>query len=133
MSQFFLAITFSIVAFAAPIASARAADEQSLTAEMEHELAAMECPGAIVGIAVGSNTPEVYLLGVADVDTKKPMQRDFHMRIASVSKPFLGTAILLLADEGKLSLDDPVAKYVDGVPAGDKITIRQLANNTSGL
>ncbi len=93
----------------------------------------MECPGALIGIAIGDKKPTVYTLGVADVDTKKPMERDFHMRIASVSKPFLGTAILLLADEGKLSLDDPVAKYVDGVPAGDKITIRQLANNTSGL
>ncbi len=113
--------------------SVRAADDSKLVEECRHELAEMECPGALVGIAVGDKEPVVYTLGVADVDTKKPMQRDFHMRIASVSKPFLGTAILLLADDGKLSLDDPVAKYVDGVPAGDKITIRQLANNTSGL
>ena len=115
------------------VASVRAADDAKLVEECTHELAEMECPGALIGIAVGDQQPVIYTLGVADVDTKKPMQRDFHMRIASVSKPFLGTAILLLADEGKLSLDDPVSKYVEGVPAGDKITIRQLANNTSGL
>lgn len=107
--------------------------DNKLQEALQHELAEMECPGAVVGIVKGASEPEVYVLGVADVDSKKPMQRDFHMRIASVTKPFVGTAVLMLADEGKLALDDPVSKYVDGVPEGDKITIRQLASNMSGL
>lgn len=123
--------TFWIVICLAMGGSARA--EGDLVAALETELTSMDCPGAVVGVAKGSEPPKVYVLGVADVDAKTPMQRDSHMRIASVTKLFLGTSVLLLADEGKLSLDDPISKYVDGVPEGDKITLRQLANNTSGL
>jgi D-alanyl-D-alanine carboxypeptidase len=97
------------------------------------ELQAMACPGALVGISVGASSPEVYILGVADEKTKTPMRREFHMRIGSVTKLFVGTAILQLADDRKLSLDDSIAKYVAGVPNGDKITLRQLGNHTSGL
>ncbi len=52
--------------------------------------------------------------------------------IASISKQFTATAILLLADEGKLSLDDKVGKYLPGLTDADKITIRQLLSHTSG-
>ena len=54
-------------------------------------------------------------------------------QIASNSKQFTAMALILLRDEGKLSLDDPVSKYVPGVTDGDKITIRQLISHTSGL
>ncbi|WP_287977033.1 serine hydrolase domain-containing protein [Sphingomonas sp.] len=54
-------------------------------------------------------------------------------QIASISKQFTAAAILMLADEGKLKLDDPVSEYVSGVTEGDRITIRQLLSHTSGL
>lgn len=54
-------------------------------------------------------------------------------QIASISKQFTAAAVLLLEDEGKLSLDDTVARYVPGVTGGDRITIRQLLSHTSGL
>jgi CubicO group peptidase (beta-lactamase class C family) len=54
-------------------------------------------------------------------------------QIASVSKQFTAAAILLLADEGKLSLDDKVSKWVPDVTDADKITIRQLLSHTAGL
>lgn len=125
----FSILTVVLIGFA----NAQTADDATLRQAIRRELTEMECPGAIVGIAIGDAEPQVFVEGVADVETKKPMQREFHMRIASVSKPFLGTAVLLLADEGKLSPDDHVSKYFDGVPEGDQTTIRQLANNTSGL
>jgi CubicO group peptidase (beta-lactamase class C family) len=53
--------------------------------------------------------------------------------VASISKQFTAAAILLLKDEGKLSLDDKVAKYVPDITDGDTITIRQLLSHTSGL
>ena len=52
--------------------------------------------------------------------------------IASVSKQITGAAILLLAEEGKLSLDDPVARYLPALTDADKVTIRQLLSHTSG-
>jgi CubicO group peptidase (beta-lactamase class C family) len=58
---------------------------------------------------------------------------DLPYQIASNSKQFTAMALLLLEDEGKLSLDDTVSKWVTGVSGGDRITIRQLLSHTSGL
>lgn len=54
-------------------------------------------------------------------------------QIASVSKQFTAAAMLLLEDEGKLSLDDHVSRYLPGISGGDTITVRQLLSHTSGL
>ena len=54
-------------------------------------------------------------------------------QVASISKQFTAMALLLLEDEGKLDLDDKVAKYLPGISGGDRITLRQLLNHTSGL
>jgi CubicO group peptidase (beta-lactamase class C family) len=54
-------------------------------------------------------------------------------QIASISKQFTAAAILLLRDQGRLSLDDHVSRYVPGITGGDRITIRQLLSHTSGL
>jgi D-alanyl-D-alanine carboxypeptidase len=56
-----------------------------------------------------------------------------HVRIGSVTKAFVTTLLLRLDQEGRLSLDDPISEYIAGVPNGDAITLRQLANMTSGL
>ncbi len=52
--------------------------------------------------------------------------------IGSISKQFTAAAILLLAEEGKLSLDDPVSKYVPKLTRANEVTIRQLLSHTSG-
>ena len=62
-----------------------------------------------------------------------PARPDLPYQIASNSKQFTAMALLLLEDEGKLSLDDPVSKYIPGITEGDKITIRELLSHTSGL
>ncbi|WP_374529408.1 serine hydrolase domain-containing protein [Novosphingobium sp.] len=64
---------------------------------------------------------------IATADPTLPYQ------IASNSKQFLAALLLMLEDEGKLSLDDPVAKWVPGVTDSDKMTVRQLLSHTSGL
>jgi D-alanyl-D-alanine carboxypeptidase len=62
-----------------------------------------------------------------------PARPDLPYQIASNSKQFTAMALLLLEDEGKLSLDDPVSKFIPGITEGDKITIRELLSHTSGL
>jgi D-alanyl-D-alanine carboxypeptidase len=54
-------------------------------------------------------------------------------RIASITKTFTGTLVLMLVDEGKLTLEDPINKYVAGIPSGEKITMRMLLNHSSGI
>jgi D-alanyl-D-alanine carboxypeptidase len=61
------------------------------------------------------------------------MRTDVHQRIGSVTKTFTGALLMQLVGEGKLSLDDTIDKYVGGVPNGATITLRQLADMTSGV
>jgi D-alanyl-D-alanine carboxypeptidase len=89
-------------------------------------------PGSIVGIW-GPDGEYIRAFGVADQAGGAPMQTDFYHRIGSQTKTFTVTGVLQLADQGKLGLDDPIAEFVDGVPEGDKITLRQLARMQSGL
>jgi D-alanyl-D-alanine carboxypeptidase len=89
-------------------------------------------PGAIVGVW-SRNGNYVRAFGVSDTTTRSPMQQGFYMRIGSITKSFTVTALLQLVDQGRVSLDDPISKYLAGVPNGDQITIRQLAGMQSGL
>ena len=85
-------------------------------------------PGAMVGIWPAHRT-----CGPSACATREPMAPDVYMLIGSTSKSFTVIAILLLADQGKLGLDDPIDRYVTGVPSGDQITLRQLAAMRSWL
>jgi len=66
-------------------------------------------------------------------ETLKDTSADRPYQIASISKQFTAAALLLLEDEGKLSLDDTVSKWLPGISGGDKIKLRQLLSHTSGL
>lgn len=90
-------------------------------------------PGAIIGIWQDGATPYVRAFGVRDTATGEPMATDLYMRIGSVTKTFVTTAILQLVDQGKVGLDDPISRYVPGVPNGDAVSIRHLAAMRSGL
>ena len=89
-------------------------------------------PGAIVGVWTRDGS-YVRTFGVADTATRAPMRTNFSQWIGSITKTFTVTAVLQLVDQGKVGLDDPISTYVPGVPAGDQITIRQLARMQSGL
>lgn len=105
---------------------------QRLDTAVKQAMTAAGVPGSIIGIW-GSDGTYVRAFGVADKTTRDPMKTDFYSRIGSVTKTFTVTAVLQLADQGKLGLDDPIAEFVDGVPLGDRITLRQLARMQSGL
>ncbi|MFG2667354.1 serine hydrolase domain-containing protein [Streptomyces sp. NPDC048387] len=90
-------------------------------------------PGVIVALSAPGKGEYVRAFGVADKATGAPMRTDMNMRIGSVTKTFTVTALLRLVDAGKAGLDDPVGKYLAGVPNGDRITLRQLAEMRSGL
>ena len=89
-------------------------------------------PGAIVGVRTPQGT-WTAAYGKADPIAGTPMEVGMHTRIGSVTKTFTGTIIMQLAEAGKLSLDDPIEKYVPGVPNGSRISLRMLADMTSGI
>ncbi|MCG9894138.1 MAG: beta-lactamase family protein, partial [Fimbriimonadaceae bacterium] len=91
-------------------------------------------PGGVV--AVYRNGRLVYAkgFGLADLEQGTPMTPDTVIDIGSVTKHFTSTCLLLLEEEGKLSLDDDVRKWFPDLPDyGAKITIRHLLSHTSGL
>ncbi|WP_033258946.1 MULTISPECIES: serine hydrolase domain-containing protein [Kitasatospora] len=90
-------------------------------------------PGVIVGLWLPGRGTYVHADGVADRATGQPMTPNLNLRIGSETKTFTVTAVLELVDRGLLGLDDPIGKYLDGVPDGAHITIRQLAEMRSGL
>ncbi|WP_233270574.1 serine hydrolase domain-containing protein [Chachezhania sediminis] len=103
-----------------------------LDAAVRASLGQAAAPGIIAGVL----TPDGYWTGawgVADPDTGAPMEVGMHTRIGSVTKTFTVTSLLQLVEEGKVSLEDTIDQYVDGVPNGDRVTLRQLANMTSGV
>ncbi|MFE4977933.1 serine hydrolase domain-containing protein [Kitasatospora sp. NPDC056651] len=107
-----------------------------VTAKLDASIKQVMGQASIPGVIVGYTTPGGSYqrnFGVADKDAGTPMSADLYTRVGSVTKTFTATAVLLLADQGKLSLDDPVSKYVPNVPGGDGITLRQLGQMRSGL
>ncbi|MFD7611429.1 serine hydrolase domain-containing protein [Streptomyces sp. NPDC059828] len=121
---------------ATPTDSVRALDPgmtQQLDKAIDQVMRRTGVPGAIVGVWLPGKGDYVRAFGVADKSSGKAMTDDLRMRIGSETKTFTVTALLRLVDEGKLGLDDPVSDYMDGVPNGEHITLRQLAEMRSGL
>jgi CubicO group peptidase (beta-lactamase class C family) len=91
-------------------------------------------PGAVVGVIRDGKVVLTKRYGMADIERGVPMSPSAAFVIGSMSKQFTAFAIHLLAQDGKLSLDDDVHMYLPDVPDfGKKITIRHLLHHTSGL
>jgi CubicO group peptidase (beta-lactamase class C family) len=91
-------------------------------------------PGCAVGADVRGEHVVRAAYGSADLEHDVPITTDTIFEAGSVSKQFTAAAVVLLARDGKLSLDDPVRKYVPEVPDfGAALTIRMLLQHTSGL
>ena len=104
------------------------------------EVARRGFPGVAVGIVIDGELVYAKGFGVADVETKALVDKDSVFRIASLTKSFTAMAVLQLRDEGKLSLDDPAAKYVPELvglryPTRDAapITLRNLLGHGAGF
>ncbi|KOU21226.1 beta-lactamase [Streptomyces sp. WM6372] len=90
-------------------------------------------PGLDIGLWMPGRGVYEKSFGIADKRTGTPMKSDLYSRIGSVTKTFTVTGVLQLVDQGKVGLDDPISRYVSGVPGGNSITLRQLAQMRSGL
>ncbi len=89
-------------------------------------------PSASLAVVKDGKIAYVQAYGDARLDPPTPAQPQMRYSIGSISKQFTAAAILMLAEEGKLSLDDPVSKYVSGLTQGNEVTIRELLSHTSG-
>jgi CubicO group peptidase (beta-lactamase class C family) len=135
---------------------------QRIHETIERHIAAGDISGAVTLVTRRGRIAHFEAHGLMDIDAKKAMQKDALFRIASMSKPITGTAILMLMEEGKIRLTDPVSKFIpefkgmkvavvrEGagggrgaapgaepqfytIPANREITIRDLLSHVSGL
>lgn len=111
--------------------------EQSLAARLDATISvnykATE-PGITILVARDGKLLLRKGYGMANLETKQAMTPDMSLRLASITKQFTAVAILMLADEGKLSIQDDITKYLPDYPTkGKKITIEHLLTHTSGI
>jgi CubicO group peptidase (beta-lactamase class C family) len=125
-----------------------------IDAYLKNEIAGNKIPGAVMMIERDGKTVYFSSFGVRDPGTKEPMTPDTIFRIYSMSKPITTVAAMMLVEEGKLQLDDPLSKFIptfadvkvgvekkaedgslglDTVPVKRPITIQDLMRHTSGL
>ena len=129
LSAFLVFFAASFAASAAPDADRWASLAQKFQSEYPNN-----GPGAYMIAAVGGRDVFSSAFGKGDLEHDQPLTADSVVRIASLTKQFTSVAVLLLVQDGKLKLDEPLDRVLADCPsAWRKITIRQLLNQTSGL
>ncbi|TAE28672.1 MAG: class A beta-lactamase-related serine hydrolase [Cytophagales bacterium] len=90
-------------------------------------------PGGVFMIAKGGKPVYQKAFGKANLELNNPMTPESVFQIGSMTKQFTAIAVMMLAEQGKLTLQDPVSKYVPDYPAGATITIHHLLTHTAGI
>ena len=98
------------------------------------EMAKRRIPGLALAIVRDGKVVKQETYGLASVELNVPVRPDTVFMLASLTKAFTGAAVLALVDDGKIALDDPIAKHVPRLPASwGPVTVRQCLAHTSGL
>src|SRR5687768_2444250 len=112
----------------------------AVTSALQSAIDAGEIPGAVTAVVTRDKLIDLQAVGYADVESKRPMTPDTIFWVKSMTKPVTAVAVLMLQDEGKLDVEDKVAKHIPSfaelkTPSGKlaDLTIAQLLDHTSGL
>ncbi len=128
------------ITFAAIVSPARGQQDGSLSPEIrgkvdraaQHVLADTGMPSASIAIVMKGQIVYAHAYGNARLNPLTPARPEMAYSIGSISKQFTSTAILMLVEQGKLSLDDTVSKFVPNLTRANEVTIRELLSHTSG-
>src|SRR5262249_11977439 len=102
---------------------------QVLTATLKGEVEKGQLPGAVIAVARRGQLAYFEAVGFRDAQSKAPMPQDAIFSIASMTKPMVSVAIMMLHDEGRLFLSDPVGKYL---PALANMQVAVIKTDTEG-
>ena len=128
----FVTLCFAVMATAAVAQPLTAEDRAAIDAGVNAVLEATGAPSASIAVVRGGEIVYENAYGIARINPDTAARPEMRYAIGSVSKQFTATAILLLQEDGKLSLDDNVAKWFPQLTRATDITIRQLLSMTSG-
>ncbi len=105
--------------------------DQAIAAKMQEMIAQNEVPGAVTAIVTPKGVTHLGVTGYADAAKTRPLRKDSIFWIASMTKPVTAAAVMMMQDEGKLSIEDPLVKYIPGFDK--RITLRHMLTHTSGM
>src|SRR5690349_8246722 len=127
-------ITTRSLLLAAFVLCAEGLRADSVDTYVERQLKAQNVPGLSLAVVRGGKVEKAKGYGLADVELNAPATENTVYQWASVSKQFTATAIMLLAQDGKLKLEDPISRHYPDSPSSWKdVTIRHLLTHTSGI
>ncbi len=128
----FLAITSSLPPFAQAQAGISADVQKKIDEIAAQALAGTGAPSASLAIVQDGRIVVAKAYGCSNLENQTAALPEMRYSIGSISKQFTAIAVLMLSEQGKLSLDDPVSKFVSGLTRGNEVTIRELLSMTSG-
>jgi len=135
-----LVIASAVLAFllaipaVAPRARPQAEKLENVDDVISSEMAAQHIPGLALSVMRDGAVIKAQGYGRANVELDVPVKPETIFQTGSVGKQFTATAVMMLIEEGKLNLDDPISKYLPGTPAGwSAIRVRHLLSHTSGV
>src|SRR5712691_8114369 len=133
LPRFVILIILLFASLSAAAQSQLSSDVQEKINKLAAEaLAKTGVPSASVAVVKNGQIVYVKAYGDARIEPKTPATPEMRYSIGSISKQFTATAMLLLQEQGKLSLDDKVAKFLPYLTRAKEVTIRQLLSHTSG-
>ena len=110
------------------------AQSKKVNAYIESEMRRQNIPGLSLAIIKEGKVIKAKGYGMANVEMNVPVTTETVFKIGSISKPIIAEGIMILVEEGKLSPDDKISKYLEGTPESWKdITVRHLLSHTSGI
>jgi CubicO group peptidase (beta-lactamase class C family) len=134
MIRILLVVLLTFAAAPAVHADEPAIDFTPIEQVLKDEIEADGVPGAVVVIVRDNSVAFAKGFGFASVEEKNPVTPDYLFRVGSTTKMFVGMALVKLAEAGKLKLDEPVSKLIEGLPpALAALTPHQLLTHTAGL
>ena len=140
MTKKHLLFVFTVVAFISGTTPAQVPDKQKVVAGAERAFEKFTkayvapAPGCAAAVSLNGEVVFEKAFGLADLEHNVPNTPQTIFESGSVAKQFTAAALVLLQQDGKLSLEDPVKKYIPELPDyGSPLTIRHLLNHTAGL
>lgn len=130
-------VRFSLVLLlliSAPVFSRPAAAADKIDQFVQAEMRQQHIPGLALLVARDGKTVRAQGYGLANVELQVPVKPETLFQSGSVGKQFTATAVMMLVEEGKVRLDDPISSYLkDGPSAWNQVTVRELLSHTGGF
>lgn len=134
MKRIFIFLSFITCCSISMLAHAQLAVSDSIDIFIKNKMQQRSIPALQLAVIKGGKLVKTTAYGTANLENAIPVNGQTLFSINSITKAFVGVAIMQLAEEGKLNVNDPISKYLDSLPVSwQKLTLKQLLSHTSGL